>query len=298
MPYWVILCFDSAIVLLSVFLAEALELGKSYFNQPFDSVAASLLLTLLFFGISFRVFHTYIGVIRYSSFVDLMKVLSATTTGSVLTFVASLVLKSLGYDIMPDLPAVLILFVFSTLLMWFERLFVKGVFDILRKDNNTQNAFVYGVRTGGVSIAKSIQNQTPQKYSLVGFVSPRGDLDTKYLLGVKVRKDGPNLIKHMQNADATVLIVSTHQIDYFRTRQNLITALIDAGIKILMVPPTEEWDGKSEYRSEHLREVEIEDLLPREKIEVDMEEIGRQLRDKVIMITGAAGSIGFEMVKR
>ena len=142
MPYWVILCFDSAIVLLSVFLAEALELGKSYFNQPFDSVAASLLLTLLFFGISFRVFHTYIGVIRYSSFVDLMKVLSATTTGSVLTFVASLVLKSLGYDIMPDLPAVLILFVFSTLLMWFERLFVKGVFDILRKDNNTQNAFV------------------------------------------------------------------------------------------------------------------------------------------------------------
>ena len=184
LPYWVILCFDSAIVLLSVFLAEALELGKSYFNQPFDSVAASLLLTLLFFGISFRVFHTYIGVIRYSSFVDLMKVLSATTTGSVLTFVASLVLKSLGYDIMPDLPAVLILFVFSTLLMWFERLFVKGVFDILRKDNNTQNAFVYGVRTGGVSIAKSIQNQTPQKYSLVGFVSPRGDLDTKYLLGV------------------------------------------------------------------------------------------------------------------
>lgn len=298
MPYWVILCFDSAIVLLSVFLAEALELGKSYFNQPFDSVAASLLLTLLFFGISFRVFHTYIGVIRYSSFVDLMKVLSATTTGSVLTFVASLVLKSFGYDIMPDLPAVLILFVFSTLLMWFERLFVKGVFDILRKDNNTQNAFVYGVRTGGVSIAKSIQNQTPQKYSLVGFVSPRGDLDTKYLLGVKVRKDGPNLIKHMQNADATVLIVSTHQIDYFRTRQNLITALIDAGIKILMVPPTEEWDGKSEYRSEHLREVEIEDLLPREKIEVDMEEIGRQLRDKVIMITGAAGSIGFEMVNQ
>ena len=148
----------------------------------------------------------------------------------------------------------------------------------MRKDNNTQNAFVYGVSTGGVSIAKSIQNQTPQKYSLVGFVSPRGDLDTKYLLGVKVRKDGPNLIKHMQNADATVLIVSTHQIDYFRTRQNLITALIDAGIKILMVPPTEEWDGKSEYRSEHLREVEIEDLLPREKIEVDMEEIGRNVR--------------------
>ena len=298
LPYWVILCFDSAIVLLSVFLAEALELGKGYFNQHFYSVAASLFLTLLFFGISFRVFHTYVGVIRYSSFVDLMKVLSATTTGSVLTFVASLVLKSLGYDIMPDLPAVLILFVFSTLLMWFERLFVKGVFDILRKDNNTQNAFVYGVRTGGVSIAKSIQNQTPQKYSLVGFVSPRGDLDTKYLLGVKVRKDGPNLIKHMQNADATVLIVSTHQIDYFRTRQNLITALIDAGIKILMVPPIEEWDGKSEYRSEHLREVEIEDLLPREKIEVDMEEIGRQLRDKVIMITGAAGSIGFEMVNQ
>ena len=118
-------------------------------------------------------------------------------------------------------------------------------------------------------------------FSLSIFTLPAGSVRTKALS-----------MFHRSTGCPPWLIVSTHKIDYFRTRQNLITALIDAGIKILMVPPTEEWDGKSEYRSEHLREVEIEDLLPREKIEVDMEEIGRQLRDKVIMITGAAGSIG------
>lgn len=300
LPYWVILILDSVIVLFSGYLAKYLEVGGLDFAQSFWPITYGLAVTLLLFVLAFKIFHTYIGIIRYSSFVDLARAGSATSLGSVLTLSVSVIIKSVDCEcvMMLGFAGVAMMFTFTTLLMWLERVLVKELFDSYRKDASTQKVFIYGVRSGGVSIAKSIQNQMPQKYSLAGFVSPYGDLETKYLMGVKVRKDGPNLIKHMLDADVTAMIVSVHQLDYFRARQELISALIENDIKILMVPVAEEWDGKSDYYNEHLKEVDIEDLLPREKIEVDMDAIGTLLKDKVILITGAAGSIGSEMVRQ
>lgn len=300
LPYWAILILDSVIVLFSGYLVKYLEVGGLDFVQSFGPITYGLAVTLLLFVIAFKIFHTYVGIIRYSSFVDLLKTGSATGLASVLTLSTSGIIKSIDCSciIMPDFAGIAMMFAFTTLLMWLERVLVKGLFDSYRKDANTQKAFIYGVRSGGIGIAKSIQNQMPQKFSLAGFVSPHGDLETKYLMGVKVRRDGPNLIKHMLDAKATAMIVSVHQLDYFRVRQELINALIENNIKILMVPVVEEWDGKTDYYSEHLKEVDIEDLLPREKIEVDMDAIGALLEGKVILITGAAGSIGSEMVRQ
>ena len=186
----------------------------------------------------------------------------------------------------------------STLLLWIERVFVKRLYDAFRDDDNTKKVFIYGVQAGGVSLAKSIQNQNPLQYKVVGFVTPDEDLYSKYLMGVLVRHDSPRLVGHMREKGAEILIVSPLQVDHFSHRQELINDLLAHNIKIMMLPPAEEWDGKSDLSHHNLREVEIEDLLPREKIEVDMDAIGAMFNGKRVLITGVAGSIGSEMVRQ
>jgi len=300
LPYWCVLVLDCIFVMASGYLGAYLDNGGMQFAQHFWSITHGLLVSLALFITFFRIFHTYIGIVRYSSFVDLQKVFLASFSASVCILVVSLVMKSAAIEamIMPSISTVCLMFVFTTLFMFLIRVIVKGLFDTIRIGEHTKKVFIYGINQGGVSLAKSIANQNPVQYSLAGFVSPEGDLDTKYLMGVKVRKDGPNLIKHMKEEGATVLLVSPLQSIHFRDREDLINQLMEAGVKIMMMPAAEEWDGKSELSHSKLREVEIEDLLPRDEIKVDMDAIGAMLTGKRILITGAAGSIGSEMVRQ
>lgn len=181
---------------------------------------------------------------------------------------------------------------------WGGRVLTKYLFDATFKSQNAKNVFIYGVRKGGVSLAKSIRNQEPRQYVLTGLVSPKGDLQSKFLMGVKVRREGPNLVKHMQNANVDILLVSPLQSARFRECQDLINDLTHAGIKMMMMPTAEVWDGKSDLTHQQLHEVGIEDLLPRDEIKVDMNAIGKMLTGKRVLITGAAGSIGSEMVRQ
>lgn len=182
--------------------------------------------------------------------------------------------------------------------MWGLRVFVKGLHDSYRSSNETKNVFIYGCMTGGVALAKSIQNSIDRKYHLAGFVSGDQSLDGSWLLGAQVHYDTDAVAQKMQEKSASVLLVSPIQSERFTNRPTLINALINANIQIMMMPPAEEWDGKSDLSHNQLREVEIEDLLPRQKIEVDMDAIGQMLRGKRILITGAAGSIGSEMARQ
>lgn len=152
---------------------------------------------------------------------------------------------------------------------------------------------------GGIALAKSLSDESPQKYRLRGFISNDKSLSGSWLLGEQVYYDDDSVVEVMKKYHVTALLVSPLRRDKFIKRTTLIDALIKAGIKILISPPgVEEWDGKSELSHHQLREVEIEDLLPREKIEVDLEAIGAMLRGRPILITGAAGSIGSEMARQ
>lgn len=297
-PYWCILAIDCAMVMLSGYIGVYLERGGLVFADNFWHITWALLICLVVFLIFFRVFHTYTGIIRYSSFIDLQRVIYATLAGSASSFVLSFVFAGCRGIMFPGYIGFLIDFALSAILLCFTRITVKQLFDSFRENSSTIKVFIYGIREGGVGIAKNIRNQTPVKYSLAGFVSPFGDVGSKYVMGVKLRRDGPNLVKHMQDAGAKALIVSPSLIDHFRERNDLIDDLIANGIKILLMPNAEEWDGKGDIKHFLLHEVEVEDLLPREKIEVDMEAIGNLLRGKHILITGAAGSIGSEMVRQ
>ena len=299
LPYWVILVLDSLIVMFSGFITRYIAVGGNEFTNNFWPFTTGLLITVLLYSIGFKIFHTYSHILRYSSFSDLFKVCFATFTGSTLTYLASLFVNDAPIDIiLPGFRESLMIFGFTTMFMWIVRVVVKNLFDNMRKDLNTQRTFIYGVKSVGVGLAKNIKNQYPQRYSLAGFISPDGELVGQYLVGAKVYKDDETLIQHLINKRAKVVMVSSLQTEHFRTRQELINSLIDHNIKIMMIPEEISWDGKTDFRTEQLREVDIEDLLPRDKIEVDMESIGNQLRDKVILITGAAGSIGSEIVRQ
>lgn len=299
LPYWVILLIDCMIVVLTGVITRYFEVGGSTFVNTFWPFIAGLMACVMFYCIGFKLFHTYSHIIRYSSFTDLFKVGGATIIGATLSFVAGLFVNgNLPNIVMPGLRETLIILVISTMLMWFIRVLVKSIFDNLRKDFNTKKTFIYGVRSVGVGLAKNIKNQVPQRYSLAGFISPDGELVGQYLVGAKVYNDDENLLRHIINRRVSVVMVSSLQTEHFRTRQDLINMLIDHDVKIMMIPEEIVWDGKSDFHTEQLKEVDIEDLLPRDKIEVDMEAIGNLLHDKTILITGAAGSIGSEMVRQ
>lgn len=302
LPYWCILVMDCVIVFLSGLFVFYLQHGWADLVSRFAQVSVGLLVSLILYIVSFFVFHTYNGVMRYSSFVDLHRVAYSTAVAGVGVCLLHLVQVHLGlsrYILIPRVDSAIMLFIVATMLMWCLRVVVKGLHDSYRGDGTIKKVFVYGCMEGGVALAKSLRNESPQRYRLGGFITTDKTLHGTWLLGEKVYLDDDSLVRTMEECHVSAVLVSPLQREYFITRTTFIDALINAGIKILITPAgAEEWDGKSDISYQQLREVEIEDLLPRDKIDVDMEAIGKMLAGRRILITGAAGSIGSEMSRQ
>ncbi len=302
LPYWCILVMDCMAVYVSGLFVYYLQHGGLELAQYFWQVTFGLGLCLIVYIISFFAFHTYNGVMRYSSFVDLHRVAYSTALASVGTCLLHQVqvyAKLAPYLLIPRFDSVIMLFIVATMLMWCLRVLVKSLHDTYRGDANIQKVFIYGCMQGGIALAKSLKNENLQRYRLCGFISTDRSLNGTWLLGEQVHFDEDKVVATMKRYQVAVLLVSPLQTNHFITRTTLIDALVAANIKIVMMPRgVEEWDGKSELTHQQLHEVEIEDLLPREKIEVDMDAIGEMLHDKRILITGAAGSIGSEMARQ
>lgn len=300
LPYWCILLIDYAVIISSGILAYYVLRGGEILMQDFRDIAKELLVMLIPYTAAFRIFHTYSGIFRYSSFVDLARLLYAMVVGTLATYVCSwLIQDSIGICFADEPDLLFGFFLIASMSMCSLRIIVKTMHDLFRTDRRTKRIFIYGVQNGGISLAKSIRNETPNRYDIKGFISSDTDLKGKWLLGLPVWTEEDNLIDIMQKQNVTILMVSPLQATHFREQETLINELINADIKIMMMPfSVEEWDGKSELRHSQLHEVDIEDLLPRDKIEVDMLAIGRQLNASRILITGAAGSIGSEMVRQ
>lgn len=302
LPYWCILVMDCVIVFLSGLFVFYLQHGWADLVSRFAQVSVGLLVSLILYIVSFFVFHTYNGVMRYSSFVDLHRVAYSTAAAGVGVCLLHQVQVHLGlsqYILIPRVDSAIMLFIVATMLMWCLRVVVKGLHDSYRGNGTIKKVFVYGCMEGGVALAKSLRNESPQRYRLGGFITTDKTLHGTWLLGEKVYLDDDSLVRTMEECHVSAVLVSPLQREYFITRTTFIDALINAGIKILITPSgAEEWDGKSDISYQQLREVEIEDLLPRDKIDVDMEAIGKMLAGRRILITGAAGSIGSEMSRQ
>ena len=302
LPYWCILLLDCVIVAFSTYVGHYIELGGDIFAGHFWSITRGILLGLVLFVISFRVFHTYSGIVRYSSFIDLQRVATASFIATVAFWLLGLAVNGVWPGqrvfLFPDFPVSVVLFAISTLLLWVERVVVKRLYDSFRSDNAIPVA-IYGTKTGGISLAKSINVDKEKPYYLNSFISDGMEMKGAYLMGKPVYLNVPGLAESLKEKGVKVLLVSPLKNDVFRDNQQMVDEFLSAGIKVMMMPQAEEWDGREGTLSHsRLHEVAIEDLLPREKIEVDMDAIGALLTGKRILITGAAGSIGSEMVRQ
>lgn len=302
LPYLCILLIDCAIVAFSGYVGYYIDKGGDIFVDSFWQITFGLMVGLVPFIVAFRLLHTYSGIVRYSSFVDLQRVMIATLSGSVACYLLGLGINGIWpvqHTIMvPDLQTVFIIFVGSSLFLWVERVVVKRLFDSFNLDNATPVA-IYGTKAGGISIAKSITAVKDKKYSLQAFISDGKEMKGSYLMGKPVFLNERGLAEKLRREGVKALLVSPLKTEKFRDNAEMVDEFVSAGITIMMMNNGEEWDGKEENLThQNLRPVDIEDLLPREKIEVDMNAIGKLLTGKRILITGAAGSIGSEMVRQ
>lgn len=299
LPYWGVLFLDCLIVLFSCYVGNYLEIGGLNFAQNFWEITWGNWVCVLLFMLSFRVFHTYAGIIRYSSLIDLQRVGLASLVGTSLCFIAGIFINKVNTDaiIMHNLMGCVVMFVCASMLMWVERMAVRALFDTFKTDRAMPVA-IYGTKAGGISLANSLIAVKEKKYLLQAFISDGKEMKHAYILGKKVFLNEKGIAHTLKEMKVRTLLVSPLKSEKFRNNPEMVNEFIEAGIKVMMMPAAQEWDGKSDLSFHQLHEVEIEDLLPRDKIEVDMDAIGEMLTGKKVLITGAAGSIGSEMVRQ
>ena len=298
LPYWGIILLDCCLILFSGLLVYTLNNGVLSTLDILGHLLVTLLVCLIPYLVGFRLFHTYSGIIRYSSFVDLQKVGFAVLFGLICVVVFQALTDFSPYLVYIRKRDLILSALLAMSLMWMMRVFVKYFYVSTFRVAKAERAFIYGVKQGGVSLAKSIQNQDPARFVLAGFISDLTEIGNRYLMGVKVYPNNEGLIGVMRRLQADVLLVSPLKVEAIRNNQEMVDRLIKANIKIYMTPAAQEWDGRSDLSHTQLREVNIEDLLPRDKIEIDLEAVRKQLTGKRILITGAAGSIGSEIVRQ
>ena len=306
LPYWCLLLNDCVMVFLSLVVAFwAFEKTQLLFDQRIDVLYTCLIYTLLSL-IGARVFRTYSGVLRFSSFVDLMQVAYANLLSMVIAVILSEVLQHYQLNEIAALTQTetVIAFVIATLLMWAVRIVVKTLYDVALNDKRTMRVLIYGALSGGVGLAKNIRTQRPRKFMLCGFISHDKRAKHMQLMGKNVYNIDDDLEKIIKKERVEAILVSPLRVKEFRDNQDIQNTLIGAGCKIFMARSAAEAkveDGQltdEEIEGMQLNEVSVEDLLPRAEIDIDMKSVGELLHDKCILITGSAGSIGSEMVRQ
>lgn len=299
LPYWGVLTLDSLIVLFSGYIGNYLELGGIDFAQHFWQITWGNLICVVLFFIGFRLFHTYTGIIRYSSLIDLQRVGMASLVGTLLSYLIGLGVSVIDSEnvIMHGILGNITMLVCTTMLMWVERMGVRALFDTFRTDKAVPVA-IYGTKAGGIALANSIRTVKEKQYVLQAFISDGPEMKNAYLMGKRVFLNGEGIAEKLREIKVRTVLVSPLKSEKLRNNPEMVDELVKAGIKIMMMPAAQEWDEKKDLSFNQLHEVEIEDLLPRDKIEVDMDAIGKMLTGKRVLITGAAGSIGSEMVRQ
>ena len=273
LPYWCILLLDCLICFFSgVFVCWLFFKGSQTLGNIVP-ISRTLLFYMVFNVLGFKLFHTYSGIIRYSSFIDLQRVAYAMLTACICVLIVHypiLFWKEGNVFVPLHSRHIVSIYLVSTILLWAVRVVVKTVYDISFGLEGGMRTLVYGVKDGGIGIAKNIRNQKPTKFRLKGFVTNDKAYEGKMLMGERVYMVDDDFEKNLLRLNIQAVLVSPLQNENFREDQRLQDILISNGIKMYMSPKTHEWHLGNNYKSLQLQEVNIEDLLPRDEIEVDL----------------------------
>lgn len=298
LPYWYVLITDLLIAYLSGILVFWFYYRGAVTLGNILPLSRTIGVYLIFFLIGFRVFHTYSGIIRYSSLEDLRRICYAQALSC---FIAEVFHYAVIFLPLPFVPLagrqVFLIFLVSTALMWGMRILAKALYDQLLGRNATHNVLIYGAHYGAVALAKSVQD-SGRKYRLKGFISPDKKMTNKTIMGERVYMNNEDLVDIIKGKDIDAVLVSPVAIRSFRDDNTVQDMLLSNNISIYVMSNMEEWHEGNKIDTDKLREVNISDLLPRDEIQVDIDAIGAMLKDRTILISGSAGSIGSEIVRQ
>lgn len=309
LPYWCIFLIDCGIVMASGALVYFVFHGiNTTFDNTFKIFATMSAIALLSIP-GFRLFHTYSGFMRYSSFVDLMRVSYGNLVTLGITLVIKLAINPIQghyeeYFVDFRVVHLILIFLVSTLLMWALRVFVKSLYEVAFSNTRAMRVLIYGAMSGGVGMAKNIRSQRPRKYVVKGFITHYKHAKHQEIMGEKVYSVDEDLTSIIKKNDIEAVLVSPYRTTEFRNNQAVQDAILMAGAKILMAQsyiemnPDEVENAAPDYTNLQMREVSVEELLPRSEIRVNMASIGEFLSGQKILITGSAGSIGSEIVRQ
>ena len=302
LPYWCVIIFD-----LTICFAAALFI--LLMRHPLSMLVENripLLCTLCTFGVfnlvGFRVFHTYAGILRYSQFIDLLRVAGASLLSLVIALVFDQCISMFGwnnyfYELTGRMTVVV--YLGSTTLLCASRVLIKTAFDNAMVGRTAQNALIYGTHAGALSMTNDAINTKPVHFLIKGYIGDKQAHYKERIMGKRIYSTQEDLRSIIIKNHIQALLVSPLKHDLFVHNQEFQDMLIELGVKIYIAQNAEEWNvHQSEKEKVQLRQVKIEDLLSRDEIQVDMESVGALLRGKKVMITGSAGSIGSEMVRQ
>ena len=302
LPYWCVLVVDVLIIFFSGIIVYWAFYRGTALQRNFWPLVRVLVVYVFVAMVFFRVFRTYAGILRYSSFVDLIRIVYAMLCAVAVCLVLHYVVYNLPQSAFAHLNAraIVIVFVLSTVLMWFERVMIKVVYDSAFETSYTTNVLVYGIRAGGIGLAKFIKGEKPMRFHLKGFITHDPSLRSRgtLLMGVPVYDVNDTLPSFLKKKNIGAVLVSPARIERFRDDTTLQDYIISSGVKIMFAYSAQEWDSDVVSSGLSLKEVSVEDLLPRDEISVDLDAVARVLSGKRVLITGSAGSIGSEIVRQ
>ena len=307
LPYWSILLIDCLIIVFSAMSIYWLFHQADLLAENFPKVLLTSCIFVLLSFPGFRIFHTYSGFMRFSSFVDLMRVTYCNLVSLVLVLICmwgveQLPVKWLNWFMPFTTRQIVLIFIISTLLMWALRIFVKTLYDQALSNTKAERALIYGALSGGVGLAKNINSVRPRRFVLKGFISHSEKLKHHTLMGEPVFNTDEDIAKIIKERDIRAVLVAPSRVDDFRNNQALQDIIIGAGAKIYMTTIAKEMNTEDVNSMQdadmHIHEVSVEELLPRDEIRVDMKSLGEMLTGTTVFITGAAGSIGSEIVRQ
>ena len=306
LPYWSIVIFDT----LTCFFGGLFIMWRRHPLTELLSEWPLLLHSFIAFGlfnvIGFRLFHTYSGILRYSQFIDLLRVCYANMFALALASIANAVVRGsapdsfLATQFYPFTFRMLLIMYFGTaLMMCLTRICIKLVYESALIGKTAQHTLVYGTHAGAIAITNNCRNTKPVRYIIDGYIGDSKPHYKERLMGKHIYSTQEDLAAVIRERNIKCLMVSPLKHDLFVKNRQLQDLFINAGVKIFISLDVEEWSQHpNEKKNIQMREVKIEDLLPRDEIQVDMEKVGALLSGKKVLITGSAGSIGSEMVRQ
>lgn len=297
LPIWTILLIDVFIIVISCFLAYGLRYDfQSIFDEK-SSLARTILWAIFVNLIFFRVFRTYSNVLRFSSFVDIMRIFVALSVSYGALTIASVLLDVTLHVRIGSVSVLLMAYVINFATMSCSRVVVKMFYELINFDGrHSANVFIYGAKEAGVNIAKSLRVNLRNHYRLRGFIADEPELINKVMMGVRVFANDDTIYDKMEERDVHTLIVSPLKMNALK-QTDMADKLLAHNIRLLTAPPLSVWANNG-LRPVELKEIQIEDLLERETIQVDIHKIASHLEGRRVLITGAAGSIGSEIMRQ